>query len=349
MSKPRAVDKHLTQQLQSKPQQFGLFELLAPGDDAYSNTVELYDSMPKYVIYGSESTSLENAILERDFEYRNHRYRLLIKPMLLRRPMRRLDKDGGTSVETTTVLAYPGIREEIVEDALRKLAVNGKGIFLDSEVGVVFTLYELQQELRRTRHEYSIVEIKEALYLLRETTLECIDVTGKTIVNSGYFTAIGLTTKSTLDQTRCYVRFNPLVTKSILDLSFRQFNYLVAMSFRKHMARYIYKRLSHHWLQASDTFPYTILLTTLYRDSGRRLHSRMTNNKTSLLESLQELMAANVIDSHEVVPVREGRMVVDYRITLRPHADFIKDTKRANYHGNKLRLVELKGKMSALA
>jgi hypothetical protein len=38
----------LVEYKQEKPIQLTLFELLLPGEQAYSNTVELYDFIPKY-------------------------------------------------------------------------------------------------------------------------------------------------------------------------------------------------------------------------------------------------------------------------------------------------------------
>ncbi len=54
---------------------------------------------------------------------------------------------------------FPSQREEIIEDALRKLGIEGDGVYLDLYVSVVFTFYKLMMELRRVKHGYNLAEI----------------------------------------------------------------------------------------------------------------------------------------------------------------------------------------------
>lgn len=58
---------------------------------------------------------------------------------------------------------YPSKREELVEDALRKFAVEGQGLFLDDAAGVTFTLHQLQQKLMNNGHSYSKDQIKDVI------------------------------------------------------------------------------------------------------------------------------------------------------------------------------------------
>ena len=51
--------------------------------------------------------------------------------------------------------------------------------------------------------------------------------------------------------TRCYVQFNPLITHSINKMAYRQFDYVTFMAFKRQLARWFHKRLSHNYVQAS--------------------------------------------------------------------------------------------------
>ena len=67
---------------QSKPTQLELFELLEPGLENYSNTIELYDVMPKYYFGGVErekgKTTEALPMLKKEFVYRGKNYELNI-------------------------------------------------------------------------------------------------------------------------------------------------------------------------------------------------------------------------------------------------------------------------------
>ena len=130
------------------PQQLQLFQTFLPDDDErYSNTIELYDAIPKYftnprAMEGMRQDGKYLPELERSFRHRNETYRVTIYPARV--------KDHAGQVKEY----YPGPREELVEDALRKIACDHmNGVYLDDKAGVQFTLYELKQELKGYGHE----------------------------------------------------------------------------------------------------------------------------------------------------------------------------------------------------
>ncbi len=83
-------------------------------------------------------------VLERQFECKSTKYKIEVAPAVI------TDRDGVKRYY------YPSKREELVEDALRRLATPEKGVFLDDRAGVTFTLYQLQQELKKNGHDYNI-------------------------------------------------------------------------------------------------------------------------------------------------------------------------------------------------
>jgi hypothetical protein len=130
----------------SRPQQLRLFQTFLPEDqDKYSNTIELYDAIPKYFpskhmgsrrIHGTYLP-----ILTRSFEHKSEAYKMEVRPA-------RLAQKDGTEREY-----YPSHREELVEDALRRIACDRlNGVFLNDRAGVQFTLYEIKKGKRSRGH-----------------------------------------------------------------------------------------------------------------------------------------------------------------------------------------------------
>ena len=123
----------------SQPAQLSLFGDFLPhgARDSYSNTIELYDAIPKYFSNKQRMAELRQdgiflKSLKRRFRHRDSHYELTIKPARL------IDKQGNEKEY------YPSYQEELVEEALKKIAADRlNGVFLNDTAGVQFTLYEL--------------------------------------------------------------------------------------------------------------------------------------------------------------------------------------------------------------
>lgn len=305
------MKKRLEDYKQSKPEQLTLFELLSPEEKKYSNTIELYDFMPKY-IWGSVERIQGQFLLsiEREFECRGLSYKVTIKPA-------RVKDRGGVERDY-----FPGKREELVEDALRKLICGGQGVFLDDEAGVFFTLSKLQEELADMGHTYSKDQIKESLLICSQTALEVYTNDGETVVISHIFTALGLQNRqdweSHAKDAKCFVRFNPLVTKSIKNKSFRQIDYETTMKYKSYIARQIHKRLSHHYTQASMMEKYQILLSTIIRDFGLTVYEQLRYNLREVKEALDEMLVKTVeVEENGRKIKKEVGIIAEYQIEKR--------------------------------
>ena len=77
--------KNLTEIEQTKPPQLDLFELDDHNSNDYSNTIEVYDMMPKYHFGPAkrEKGKLVDSlpVLEREFIFRKKRFKLNISPV----------------------------------------------------------------------------------------------------------------------------------------------------------------------------------------------------------------------------------------------------------------------------
>jgi hypothetical protein len=336
-------------ELQKKPQMdlFSVLDLPAGQQADYSNTVDIYDAIPKYV-WGQtrEHEDLKSATITRHCTIRGRKITVKLKPALIEKGDR-------------TVMIYAGQREELVEDALRKIAVNGQGVYIKDKAGVQFTLYELMKELERMGHTYSLDEIKEALRVCRGASMECHSEDGESLIDSSLFGLLGLTTRKDLEKNgrsvKCYVQFNPLVNESIMNLTFRQYNYQIGMDIRSPLARFFYKRMAQYWTQASESHPYNPTLVSFLEQSPRGLTKKMGENLRAMRGALDTLMNHKVISHYEEDKVLKGKQkVIDARYTIYPHPDFVKEVIKANQRKNVLKtralrdgveLIEVKDKL----
>jgi hypothetical protein len=339
--KTRKTKKRLEQYVQTKDQ-LTLFELLDRDRD-YSNSIELYDFIPKY-FWGkaprekavkSQKEVLPN--LSRDFECRGTQYHVKIKPASI---------EGSDGISRDY---YPSKREELVEDALRKLACEGAGIFLDDQAGLTFTLYQLHQELKARGHGYKIADLREALYILAETHLELTTADGKAVMKANMFQTLGLKTredwKGTGKKAMGFVRFNPLVTASIKNLAFRQLDYEKAMSFDSVIARQLYKRMSHHYIQASRISPpYSILLSTIIRDFGLTAYAELRNNLRDVVRALDEMKEKKVIQAYYVEKTHDPQKrnkLVEAKLLIATTEEFIWEMRKANQKARERENVQI--------
>lgn len=319
LKKPKLFSQHA----QEKPFQLTLFELLKD-EEEYSHTIELYDFMPKYVWGKVERVGgVYLPTLKREFECRGRKYSLEITPARI--------SDGNAEIE-----CFPSKREEMVEDALRKMMAEGQGIFLDGESGISFTLYQLQKELKDTGHSYSTQQIKQALTILARTGIELKSEDAEVEIHFSPIETLGFKGKN--DEKQTFVRFSPLVTKSIRERNFRLINYEQIMSYKGVIARLLHKRMSHHYTQASLTDPYHFLLTTIIRNFGLTRQAQLRNNQIEVERALQEMKEKNVVLNYKADKIIESASrtkLIDVKFSIQPHPFFVSDIKKANVRKQK--------------
>jgi hypothetical protein len=314
------------------PAQLSLFQTFLDGDvDPYSNTIEFYDVVPKYFASKKRMAELRKdgvflPTLTHDFRHNDAWYTVEIAPARLK------DKRG---VEKEY---YPTQREELVEEALKKIACDKlNGVFLNGQAGVQFTLWELREELRRQGHGMSWPDLITSLQICRKAS---ISITGKDApselyLSSSIFPILSLVGRRDWEadpkQTRCYVQFNPLVTHSLNKLTYRQFNYTTFMGLTRQLSRYLFKRLSHVYTNAAWDRPYHILLSTLVRDTqlinARRLRDQMRYVDAVMTEFKEKYI---IVSFEKEVRTGERNAIVDVKYTLYPDMLFTSEMKKAN-------------------
>ena len=321
ISRRREKAKPFERYDQKHPLQLSFFEILEPENKQYSNTVEIYDFLPKeYLGKAPRVADTYLPRLDREFECRGVKYRMKLDPARIE------DKDG------TVREYYPSQREEIVEDCLRKLMVDGGGVFLDDQASVRFTLYQLQKELQENGHTYSYTQIRDSLEVLTKTNIELSSDDGNIRLIFSPIETLGI--KGEGGETQTFVRFSPLVTNSIKEKEFRLINYKKVMGYRSAIARKLHKRLSHFYVQASLTNLYTVLLSSLIRDFGLTKYSQMSKNLRDFEKAVEELKESNTILNfykEEIKQTSPRIKITDYKLSFQPHFNFVSDVKKANY------------------
>jgi len=320
-------------------------ELLAPWytqNTSESRTLDFFDAIPKYP-FAVTTTIPKPERLEVPFTLRGKKYTAFVAPAQI--------TDARTGQER---LVFPGSREELVERALRFIAVQQIAktkLIPDAETGrqavtVFFTLSMLRRHLEELGHGYKLSEIKEALDILSDTLIEIRvesdDEPGqskrrrfmKGTILSNYVGDF-LEGDSSGEDSRAAMTFHPLATQAILGLAFYPINQLRVGKLKRPLARWLTTRMSHNYRQArKNSFVqnegYHISLKTILEERGLSREARLWDNLKSVREALTEMTKRRILsemhpfDEELIHAPSKGRpKIVDAIWTLYASAEFV--------------------------
>lgn len=299
-----------------------------------SNTIDLWDSIPRYSISRQEQSKRRTdggflSLLEIDFRYKGKDFTIAIQPAKIR------DEDDVIRDY------YPSANEELIEDALRKIASErSQGYFEDESFrsGVVFTIYMLREELTKRGHSRSHAEIVKSLNILAGSMIEIRttggDSPGEGFSRTNYLPGLAATSKRKLrddPDAKWVAQFHPLVTQSIHTMAYRQYDYHQMMSHSTQLARWLRKQISSKFTFASLTETFEILYSTVDRDSNLINYSRIRDGITALDAALDELRDRGAIATIQKEVIRGPRnKIFDVRYILGPSLAFVHEVKAAN-------------------
>jgi len=154
--------------------------------------------VPRYAVSRQQMDRMRKAkgfldLRQVEFQYRGATLKGIIQAA------RVLDEKTGASKDY-----YPSANEELIEDALRKIAAEQRNAFFDQanfRSGVVFTLYMLREELKKRGHTRSYQEIVLSLRILARSTIEIRTPAGRDgegFAVSPYFSGLSAVSKGKL-------------------------------------------------------------------------------------------------------------------------------------------------------
>ena len=304
-----------------------------------SNTIELWDSVPRYSISRRQQLTIRDEktgtlpIYTIEFTYKGESFRAEIRPAKIN------DKDVSGVIRT--IEYYPSNREELVEDALRKLASQKPHGFVRLQPkeasGVAFSLNGLRIELAERGHAFSYQEIVLSLNILHFSSIDIYkDDKEKTArLSSSYLPVLAAVSRNQIEAdstSKWLVHFHPFITKGITTLAYRQFNYEKMMGLSTQLCRWIHKYLCMKFTQASMlTPPFQIYYKTIKRNSGLLKQKKERENFIDVENALNELKSKAVLADWEKTESLGPRgKKLDTLYKLRPTSEFCREARAAN-------------------
>lgn len=302
-----------------------------------SNTIELWESVPRYSISRQAMNILRDKhgnlpLLKHEFKYGGIEYCATIQAAQVE------EESAGNGIKTISY--YPSSNEELIEEVLRKFAVEQAHGFYEKakfKSGVAFSLYQLREELKRRGHTRSYDEIVLSLNILSGSTIQLVANTlrSRAFTKSSYFPMMAAVTRRdrAADPTsKWLVHFHPLVTECIDKVTFRQFNYHRLMSHTTQLARWLHKQLIMKYTYASMTKSFEMHFKTIKRDS-RMLenYSRSRAAQDACEFSFNELKSNGVLRNFSLKKeVGERGKITDIVYTLYASQEFVSEVKASN-------------------
>ncbi|MBI9095252.1 MAG: hypothetical protein JEY71_10250 [Sphaerochaeta sp.] len=322
MSKIKNKTSSPARQAQPAPTSYQLSLFSYDVVEQYSNVALLYGEIPKYVCDAPRDKKHLDSI-ERDFVVDGTRYRVVLHPA-------RLKVKGGDGSMTNTIELFIGGREELVEDAITKIAIDKRRLYTISDTTrIKITIAEIQTELKRMKHTLSYEQIKESIQVLSGARMILEDLSGEAVWSTSTYPEYMLSSESQDGQG--FVQLHPLVAESIKRGFYLQYDYALGMSLTGRYSKRLHKMLSQKFLWANpNREPFVVHLRWFLGNDGFTRFKRFTDNGREFRKGLESLVSKRVLLRWEEVPKKEGRTIVDYTYTLWPTPEFCRGVIRSN-------------------
>lgn len=314
--------------------QYDLFSSFLSNDpDSVSNTVEIWEAIPKYIFTPKQIEKLRTKKGHADpfswqYMYNNSEFQVDIQPALIK------GEEGYKAY-------FPGITEEFVEEALKKIfTYQNHGIHdvNKHESWVKFSLNMIYRELKSRGRTRDLDQIKHALQVMSK----CVITLSKKEPGGRKFTQvwqgqilqemITVGREEYLEDSSSFhlAKLPTFITHSINQLEYRQFNYDRLMECDEQVARWLYKRLIHRYKQAAINNDYHFTFSSIVKDSALLQQASEHHNRQKLKAALDELVRKKVIRDYQIELKKEGRKIIDTTYTVFPTSEFIQEQKASN-------------------
>lgn len=298
--------------------QLSLFETT---DKPHTNYMALYDLAPRFALKTDRLSGTMLSSIKREFMFNGDLYRVVVTPA-------RITDSAGNERDV-----LPGEREQLVEDVLRKLAIERISLADQEQVRAFFYIYRIHKELSAHKHTFSKSEIKEALEVLNKSTIEIVRVSTdrrkpQPVLYAAAFPVLAFADQNDMES-QAYVQLNPLLAQAIKTLAYEQVNYNWLMQIKGQLPRWIFKSLS---LLFSDVSVPNELIEVKASDIANGSGCKAKRWREVLLEvskAIQKLQDKGVIESFVATNVMEGRAKKDVVFSIRLSKQFMDDRRAA--------------------
>lgn len=299
-----------------------------------SNTVELWDAIPKFGVHRNKQIELRDPegrlpLYRTAFRYRDEQCQLEIQPAMVH-------EDGRD------IAYYPAGDEELVWEALVKLFSDQQYGFHDAKESppssyVRFTLRMLQKELSEHGHARSIPQIRHAVEILSRSVIIIYKGSSKKPIYRDVILGglIDMTRDDYLDDPKRFWigRLPGMISAALSKLEYRQYNYQTSLSLKDPFARWLHRRMTHRFTNAQLMGSYHLALSTMQEDSALLDGDNITRIVKRVDACFRELKKNGVLSTVEKEIHRDtgrGRKILDVVWTVYPLPDFVRDIKAAN-------------------
>jgi hypothetical protein len=306
------------------PVQFDFFQT---DDRRLTQTIALWDVAPRCVFRHADDLRDGKYLktIERKFTLGGNVYMITLTPARIR-------KDGAFTEQ------YPGEREQLIEEVIRQIAVRKNRLSLGDkgEVGVSFSVYEVDKELKRTGHEFNFYEIQDALTILHRSTVEIVRViegddgtTKEPVVSGSAFPMYRSADRKSAEATSS-VGLNWLVSQALMHLDFRQMDYEVIMRLNGPIERWLYRRLNHEmFFQRHPPAAHVIYATEIIDGCGLTERKRLRDSLRRVTSAVMALKEAGMVSDVEIREIKQGRVKVDIEYTIIASPDLVEQMEEA--------------------
>lgn len=309
--------------------------------DDLSNAIDLWDNSPRFSVTRKQQEALREPggylpITTIIFKYKGNDFKAEIRPARLHV----LDEKGNQT--GNTIEYYPSAREEIIEHALRKLALEPLNGFYDKtqfRSGCRFTVYQLRKHLKEQGHDFKHNQIVEALHILAYSSIELSGKVNDMIIegnNNSYINLLNYVTKDSLAKDRnskWLIQFHPLITNSIQKVTYRQFNYKRLMDCKTQLARWLINQLVLKYTNAAMINDFKMHYITIKRDSGLLTGYKLERQAIAELDSAWEELRTDlgvIATLKKDVEYGKRNKIMNVIYTITPTSKFVAEQKAAN-------------------
>jgi len=310
--------------------QMTMFSSYLTNDDReVSNTIELWESIPKYFLTSVQMEKLRSGKglaepYEMDYVSNDRSYSIEIQPALIKQ------KNGKYKA------FFPSASEGLIEEVLKKIFTEqnlGLHEVKKVESWVRFSLRMIYRELKKRGKTRDLAQIKHSIDVMSKCQITVFQE-GKRLFRGAILSDLIPVDRDAYEDNpnaHWITRLPVFISHAINTLQYRQFNYSRYMECKEQLTRWLYKRLITRFKQASITTEYHFMFLDLKQSSGLLQMTSTQGNRRKVIYALNELVEREIILKNYAVEERkEGRKIVDIKYTVKATPEFIQEQKAAN-------------------